>query len=168
MSHTSSMIGNDGGRQAESPGTGICQIPTERRTGSNHETTSTVTCRSAPGPRASSYFRIIEIAGCLPDAVPFALTSASTGRVVKTLHAPFLPPPTWTPGPEIKSRIPFVPRRSCHTSLLIFQRLPVTTAFVASRFVLRHIVSPRRLRDTLNNIPPPADLDSRVVRCALF
>ncbi|OJI81367.1 hypothetical protein ASPTUDRAFT_58648 [Aspergillus tubingensis CBS 134.48] len=120
--------------------------------------------------RPSSYYRLIEIVpfppGCLPDAVPFALTSASKSLKLCThLSPPALPPPL-PPDPEIKSRNPFQFSPLESTSS---KGSKLTTALVASRFVLRHIVSPRRPRDTLNNIPPPAGVDSRVsVRCSSF
>ncbi|PWY93598.1 hypothetical protein BO94DRAFT_347197 [Aspergillus sclerotioniger CBS 115572] len=103
--------------------------------------------------RDSSYFRFIEIVGCLPDAVPFALTSASTGRVVKTLHRTFpssshLDPP----GPEIKSRIPVVSRWSCHTSLLIRWLLASDFSFLGKTFFFPsfnfHVAFSRPLEST--------------------
>ncbi|KAL2858891.1 hypothetical protein BJX68DRAFT_143691 [Aspergillus pseudodeflectus] len=43
-----------------------------------------------------------------------------------------------------------------------------TTAYTAAFSLLRHIVSPRRLRDTLNNIPPPPGPSNSSDRCAIF
>lgn len=162
--------------------------------------------------RPSSYYRLIEIVsfppGCLPDAVPFALTSASKSLKLCTHLSPPALPPSSPRTQKLNLATPFSSHRSCHTSLLIsgwsrqissnweknlvffplqishssfhvaFSRplestsskgSKLTTALVASHFVLRHIVSPRRPRDTLNNIPPPAGVDSRVyVRCSSF
>ncbi|KAL2215538.1 hypothetical protein M432DRAFT_133022 [Thermoascus aurantiacus ATCC 26904] len=130
-------------------------------------------CQQLPRPLVRR-----ECAPLFPHRLPcrdrrVAVPSALTSRDIKSLHTPLSPPYTPRSRPSLGRPDRFVCSRALvrvqsHalrnrlSGLWSPQRRQLITALGALVLLSRQIVSPRRLRNTLNNIPPPAADDPRV------